>query len=81
METIFDHNVTDAELVTLLGSVVSRENYLSFPLDPDGENGMLFSLYSVRGDTTKAKQYLAKVKDKLLRFNLQQNDIIVAPDE
>lgn len=76
METIFDHNVTSDELVTLLGSVVSREKYLSSPLDSDGENGMLYSLYSLRNDAAKAAHFLAKVKDKHLRFDLQQNDII-----
>ena len=64
METIFDHNVTDEEMINLFGSIYSKEEYLSDV--GDSKNSVyvdLAYLFYERGLVNKAKAYIRKVSD------------------
>jgi hypothetical protein len=63
IETIFDHGVTDAEMLALTdGYPESRENYL-YSLDQDSAYADLYRLYSIRNDANKASFFLEQIKD------------------
>lgn len=76
MENIFDHNPTQPELVQLLATVHTREEFESLDLGEDGNLAMLFRLYMIRGEETKARKYLDSMADDEHRFQVQYNDII-----
>ena len=78
METIFDHNPTRDELITILGFAHDRESYGAIPIDEDHQNSVIYSLYIGRNDEKTAQKYLNKIKDKQLRFDVQLNDIVDA---
>lgn len=74
METIFDHNVTGVE-IELLNSFIpswvirSKEKYI-VNIDVDKSNADLYHLYVLRGDNTKAENYLSKIKNPRYKCNL-----------
>jgi hypothetical protein len=74
VETIFDHNITEAEIAVILPSVITKEQHLSFGGNEDSEFGLIHNLYSFRGDDVTAKAYLAKIKDLRYRFNVGSCD-------
>ncbi len=76
METVFDHAITDSEQKTIFGMVFSKDEYLALPMNSDGEYGQIYHLYMLRNDQTTAQKFLDKVKDRRLKADLQQNDII-----
>jgi hypothetical protein len=76
METIFDHNPTDEEMVTLFGRSIPREEYLALPLGQESEFGHLYSLYKIRGDTATAGRYLNMIADPAYRRDLSMVDLL-----
>jgi len=72
METIFDHDVTDDELVKLLGKAIDKEDYLKSYngfVDGIGNRDFFFlrdlsNLYDseVRGDRNKSLAYTQKME-------------------
>ena len=75
METIFDHDVTDEELIRF-GGKEYFEKAKMYGIDPykyeDDANYAIGLLYSMRGNKQKAKEYLDKVKSiDLLRTLVQ----------
>lgn len=76
METLFDHRPTKEELRALFGpEAPTREDYEKLTSDADTENGRLFDLFTLRGDSEKAAAYLARVEDPALRRDLEYSDI------
>ena len=72
LETIFDHGITDAEILALTdGYPESREEYL-YALDQDSAYADLYRLYSIRNDANKAAFFLlSKSPKQLLKINLR----------
>jgi hypothetical protein len=75
METIFDHNPTQQELVMLFGPrPMTREEYLSV-VEQESAYGDLYRLYSLRGKPEIAEQFLNKITDEDYRLTLAMHDI------
>jgi hypothetical protein len=74
METIYDHNVTEAELAVLFPSVITKAEHLHNGGDQDTQFGYIHNLYSIRGDQEKAKTYLEKIVDARYRFTVGSCD-------
>lgn len=76
MDNIFQHAPTAAELADLFGDgAPTRESHEALGLSADSENGLLFRLYSIRGDEKKAEEYLAKIQDPQYRFDIDLIDV------
>lgn len=69
LETIFDHNVTDAEFEELLGEPENLDEYL-YALSQDSAYAHLYFLYDLRGDDKTAKEFLNKIQDKNYRRDI-----------
>jgi hypothetical protein len=76
METVFDHNPTKEELLTLFGYDVDRDKYLSLPSDQQSEYGVLYRLFSLRNDSATAEKYLNLIIDPLFRHSLSTSDLL-----
>ncbi|MDG5813903.1 hypothetical protein QA601_02340 [Chitinispirillales bacterium ANBcel5] len=76
METIFDHNVNEHELLRLFGTGIDRKLYMCSQSDPDGHNGLLFHLYSIRRNQSVAKRYLKRIKDPNYVVDLIECNIV-----
>lgn len=62
METIFDHNVTKEELEAVLGyDSWTREELLSMGSTQRDHYGIIYRLYTYRGDHKTAKIYADKI--------------------
>ncbi len=74
METIFDHDVTGIE-IELLNSFIpsrvikNRDKYL-VNIDLDKSNADLYHLFVLRGDNSKAENYLNRIKDPQYKYIL-----------
>ena len=75
METIFDHAPTAAELTSLFGAPITREDYFALPRDADTESARLYRLFALRGDDEKSLTYLDRIEDKQYRFNVGLADV------
>lgn len=75
METIFDHQITQAELEALAGPLDwTREDFEKFSQESNYAN--IYRLYIYRGDFEKAENYLSKVKTKNYKlFSLCNHDL------
>lgn len=74
METIFEHNVTKKELELLkgfnpVGKISNRESYLK-EKNEDRSLADLYRLYVLRGDDSKAEQFLNKIHDMRYKYLL-----------
>jgi hypothetical protein len=67
METIFDHNVTEEELVLLLGSVPDKEEYINGK-SQESHYRTLYRLCLMRGDKAEAKKYFDKLPDTIDKY-------------
>ncbi len=76
METIYDHDISDHELMVLdkmtPGRVIdnNKQNYLS-SCSQDILFADLFRLYNLRGDIIKADYYFEKIQDNTLTYLLK----------
>ncbi len=68
METIWDHNPTDAELETLFDTLEHAAWHKSLTLDRDSQLMDLVRLMSIRGDDDAAQGFLAQISDPAYRF-------------
>ena len=67
VETIFDHGVTDDEILKLTnGYPESKEDYF-YALSQDSAYADLYRLYVIRGDIDKAAFFLDQVQDITFR--------------
>lgn len=67
IETIYDHAVTQDEILALTGGYPeTREEYFEV-LSRDSALVGLFKLYRLRGDAGKAGQYLNQIEDAQLK--------------
>jgi hypothetical protein len=72
METILDHNPTDAELKILYGrSNEDLKNAIRNGSNQDGAFGVIASLMALRGDEDAKERYMAKINDPEYRFGIQ----------
>jgi len=76
METLFDHNPTQEELLTLFGFGIQQDKYLALPSDQQSEYGVLYRLFSLRGDQEAADKYLGLIADPLTRHSLSTVDFL-----
>lgn len=60
METVFDHNITDAEFKTII--MCSKERYLNIVSQKIAYRDIAF-LYYIRGDRHTAEKYIGKTND------------------
>jgi hypothetical protein len=63
METVFDHQPTPEELRYLFLTGLDVEEYRATRQDQETEYGNIYALYMIRGDRTKALEYLEKIRD------------------
>lgn len=78
MENVFDYNMTENERNKLIGSNISKDEYIK-EADEDRITLDLFYLFMGRRNYEKAKNYLARFKDKEYRsstFRYYWGDII-----
>ena len=74
METIFDHNVTDKEMINILGRVQTKKDYLSDVGHSDDNLIVdLAYLFYYRGLAQKANNYIRKVSDVNMRLSFWRN--------
>lgn len=75
METIFDHNPTDKELLGLFNTLEDAENYkvnILPLLRPDSVYAEIAGLMNLRKDNESVKKYLSKIKDTRYRETTRQ---------
>ncbi len=66
METVFDHNITKEEMEAILGSPnYTRERLESVIKSQISHYGMIYSLYTFRGDHKKAGKYADMIPDSI----------------
>ena len=68
METIFDHGVTDKEIVALCGLKKDREQFIGWGLDQEEHYACIYRLYLMRGDKAKAMEYFNKLPNTLNKW-------------
>jgi len=66
VETIFDHEITQAEVVSVLGTSFPKEEYLKIADNQDEEYVAIRRLFLLRRDHAKADLYLNKIKTPAL---------------
>ncbi|MFO7447947.1 MAG: hypothetical protein R6W90_16410 [Ignavibacteriaceae bacterium] len=75
METIYSHNITADELNKLgkmiPGREIDSESEYRDKISEEIKYADLFRLYSIRGKKEKAKLFLDKINDRVLKFLLQ----------
>jgi len=77
METIWQHDVTEQELVILFGEAITPEEHrLITQGGADAENAALYRLYTIRGDEARAAEYLARIQDDAFRFDVAYVDLL-----
>jgi hypothetical protein len=69
IETIFDYDLTNAEL-DLLSCGMSKEEYMSI-INQEGINHDLMSLLAIRGDTKKADFYMNLLDKDYVKLNIK----------
>lgn len=80
IETIFDYNLNDAELNTLLGNKDDRLDKQDY-LDLRSDNGILADLYrlfNLRGNKKQANSYLNKINDNDFKDRVKLPCCVVA---
>lgn len=73
METIYDHNPTETELINIGANSMSKSEYLSIIAsgdDADSANWDLALLFDLRGDVKKTELYANRIKDDAYRTDL-----------
>ena len=76
-ETIFDHNVTEEEIIKLFGiSGYTEEHFIN---DSQGENyAHIYCLYLIRKDEGTAMRYFNLIPDSINKwFSLGNHDIAI----
>lgn len=75
METVFEHNVTNDELINLLGHVTSRDRLVKNLYKQNSHYHMIYDLYHyIRKDEVMAKKYLDKLPNDQHKFFTILND-------
>ncbi len=69
METIWDHNPTDAELVAMFFDLENAERARREGLSPDTERFKLACLFDSRGRIADRDRVVASIEDEQYRFD------------
>lgn len=79
METVFDHNITNEEKEAVFGfSSVTKERLDSLGFTQRDHYGVIYSLYTYRGDYITAKKYADKIPNDIAKvFGLCNHDFAV----
>ena len=74
METIFDHNVTKEELRAIFGPMDwTQDDFIGW--SENDHLGLLYVLYSYRGDSKKANMYAKRIPNTIGKvFGLCNHD-------
>lgn len=68
METIFDNNITDNEIDSIVGVHISRDRYESYVSQKKAFEDIYY-LYIERGDSITAQRYLDKLPNDIHKFH------------
>ena len=68
METIFDHNVTEQEMMLICGYVRPRDKFPVKPRDQRWHNQKLYRLYCIRGDKQMQQKFLDMIPNDIHKF-------------
>lgn len=69
IETVFDHGISEAEMINLFGFVEAREIY-NDRLSNDFALGDLYLLYHMRGDEKSANAFLNKMSSAAAKADI-----------
>ena len=58
METVFDHNITEKEMLKIFGFNESKNEFLESKQTQRWHYVTIYNLYSIRGNIVMAKKYL-----------------------
>jgi hypothetical protein len=72
VETIFDHGVTDDEMINLFGYIEEIDIY-SYKLSNDFALGDLYRLYKLRGKEKSANEFLSKLSSESEKENITRS--------
>ena len=76
METVFDHNITKDEIINLIGPLDWTPKALE-RLSQESNYGLIYRLYSYRGDADTAKKYLDLIPNTVHKiFSLCNHDVV-----
>ena len=76
METVFDHNITKEEINDILGPLDWTPKALE-RLSQGSNYSIIYRLYSHRGDSKKAKEYLDLIPNTNHKiFSLCNHDVV-----
>lgn len=66
METVFDHNITKEEREAVLGFAdITEEDFTSLEFSQRDHYGVIYRLYTFRGDHATAKKYADKIPNDI----------------
>jgi hypothetical protein len=78
IETIFDYDVTESELKTILfGDVETFDEYVEF-LEQDGAYADLSKLFRLRGDTNLAIKFIGMISSSELKTQFKTTPCVEA---
>ncbi len=63
LETIFDHGITDSEMLVLTDGCPETQEEYFYALDQDSAYADLYRLYSLRNDADKAAFFVEQIID------------------
>lgn len=72
VESIFDHGVTDNEMISLFGYVEDMDTYC-YLLSNDFALGDLYRLYKLRGKEKTANEFLNKIISEAEKTNITRS--------
>lgn len=77
METIFEHNLTEQEMIDIFGTTsVTKDMILGLGMTQTQHYAKIYRLYWNRGDREKAIEYAKKIPDSIWKiFEVCNHDI------
>jgi hypothetical protein len=71
IETIYDHNVTDAEILVMTDGYPETKDEYFYALSQDSAYADLYRLYIIRNDPAKADYFVAQITEKAFRDQIK----------
>lgn len=75
METVFDHEPTQEELLILFGCQEAIDDYKERPGDQDSQYVRIAGLYLLRDQARIAGEYMDRIEDKEYRASFKTFDL------
>lgn len=67
METIFDHNITEKEILSIVGVKIAKDSYERL-VSQNKAYEDIYYLFVERGDKSKAQEYLDKLPNDIHKY-------------